>query len=87
MDTYGGSLVENIVQAISRDIMAEAVQLAVGNGLNVIFHVHDEIVCEVPEESEQKYSNLLITLMGIKKKWANGIPLAADGFASRYYRK
>ncbi|MBU5594893.1 ribonuclease H-like domain-containing protein [Amphibacillus sp. MSJ-3] len=83
--TYGGKLVENIVQATARDLLADNLLKLDGMGYKTVFHVHDEVVCEMPygqgslEEVEQ--------LMSEPIEWAPGLPLSADGFETEYYKK
>lgn len=83
--TYGGKLVENLVQAIARDCMAEAMLRMNANGYPIRMTVHDEIITEVPlgfgstEEVEQ--------LMSAPIDWAPGLPLKAVVFASPWYCK
>lgn len=83
--TYGGKLVENIVQATSRDLLFENIAKLDRLGYKIIFHVHDEIVCEMPygqgsvEEVE--------AVMSEEVEWAPGLPLNADGFETEFYLK
>lgn len=84
-DTYGGKLVENIVQAIARDCLAEAMLRVDDAGFKVVMHVHDEIVCEVHgHAADLKAIN---AIMGRPVDWAKGLPLTADSYTSPYYRK
>lgn len=84
-DTYGGKLVENIVQAIARDCLAEALLKLDAAGFDIVMHVHDEAVIEVDED--------LHTLETINKimsepiSWAPGLPLTADSYSTPYYKK
>ena len=89
-ETWGGTLVENIVQGIARDFLAEAMLRVEKHGYKVVLHVHDEIVAEVPEFLEgddfndlDYFINDIITL----PNWAEGCPIAAEGWRGKRYRK
>ncbi|WP_449457912.1 DNA polymerase [Streptococcus suis] len=85
IDTYGPKLVENIVQAIARDLLAHGMLVLDQAGFSIVLHVHDEAVVEVPIEAVdvQKVCDLLAT----KPQWADGLPLRADGYACDFYQK
>lgn len=85
LETFGGKLVENIVQAIARDLLASAMINVANAGYNIVFHVHDEIIAEVPDG--QGSVDEMCMLMSINPDWADGIPLSADGYECEYYRK
>ncbi|QNB48184.1 hypothetical protein BR63_19065 [Thermanaerosceptrum fracticalcis] len=85
LSTYGGKLVENVVQAIARDCLAESLMKLAAAGYQVVFHVHDEVVLDVPEN--QADVEKICQLMGQPIPWAPGLPLRADGFVTDYYRK
>lgn len=85
LDTYGGKLVENIVQATARDVLAESMLRLEKLGYKIVAHVHDEVIIDVPkgitnidEINEQ---------MAINPEWTEGLPLAAAGFRSDFYMK
>jgi len=85
VDTFGGKLVENIVQAVSRDLLAEAMLRLDKAKYSIVGHVHDEIIID-----QRKGSGSLedvIKIMTTAPTWAKGLPLAADGFESDYYKK
>ncbi|MEG1426183.1 MAG: DNA polymerase [Oscillospiraceae bacterium] len=84
-ETYGGKLVENIVQAIARDCLAENITRLEQAGYPVVFHVHDEVIVELPE----KDANLEVVcqIMGRPIAWAPGLPLNAEGWVGYYYTK
>jgi len=84
--TYGGKLTENVVQALSRDLMAEAMLRAEASGLyKPILTVHDEIVVEVPtgKGSVSEFEALISEM----PEWADGFPLEAEGWRGVRYRK
>lgn len=87
LETYGGKLTENAVQAISRDIIADALLRLDAAGYETIFHVHDEIVLEVNEEIADFDLSITCSMMGVAPKWAAGLPLRAEGYISQYYKK
>lgn len=86
LDTYGGKLTENVVQAIARDVLASGMKRAEASGYEVCLHVHDELVTETPDTDEWSVDELS-RLMTIKPGWATGLPLAAAGFSCYRYRK
>jgi DNA polymerase len=85
IETYGPKIVENIVQAASRDLLAEAMLRLDKEGFSIVAHVHDEVICEVPvgESSVEE----ICKIMSVNPKWAKGLPLDADGFACDFYQK
>ena len=85
--TYGGKLTENLVQAIARDCLAESIRNLVANGFKVLFHIHDEIIAEVPKDDSRFTLENAIKNMCKTPKWAEGLPLNADGFTNAYYKK
>jgi DNA polymerase len=85
MSGYGGLWVENIVQAISRDILTEAMHRCEAAGFPIVLTVHDEIVCEIPQGGPSL--DALRDVMGALPAWAGGLPIATDGWAARRYKK
>lgn len=83
--TYGGKLVENIVQATARDVLAEAMLRLEREGYPIVFHVHDEAVAEVPDG--EKSIEEMNEIMSVVPEWAEGLPLNAEGFEAKYYMK
>ncbi len=86
LDTYGGKLVENAVQAIARDVFMSGMLRAEEAGYSVCIRVHDELVCETPDEPAYS-SEGLAALMSTNPGWSVGLPLAAAGFEAYRYRK
>lgn len=84
--TYGAKLVENIVQAISRDLLAGALLRAEKAGIYVFMHVHDEIVALV-DESDTQTAKRLVELMRYVPRWATGAPLNCSSWQGKYYKK
>lgn len=85
VNTYGGKLVENIVQAVARDCLAVTLARLEAKGILAVMHIHDEVVLDL-SESEADLSKIE-AIMSIPISWAPGLPLAADGFVSDYYKK
>jgi len=85
ISTYGGKLVENIVQSFCRDLLAEAMLRVEARGYPVVVHVHDEAVSEV--RLEDANLNEFETIMSEIPPWAYGMPVEAEGWVGRRYRK
>ena len=83
--TYGGKLVENAVQAVARDCLAVAMLRAAEAGMDIAFHVHDEIIVDAPKGRWS--AGELAELMGRPILWAPGLPLRAEAFETDYYLK
>ena len=77
--TYGGKLVENITQAVARDILAHAIVNLENQGYHVVLHVHDEIVCEVKKTSFRSVLAQMENIMSTMPTWAKGWPVVAKG--------
>lgn len=87
-DTYGGSLVENITQAIARDCLCDTMRrIYYDAGLPILMHIHDEIVCEVPESEAAEKLAVMNDIMSVGPEWAKGLPLKGDGYLSKFYKK
>lgn len=82
--TYGGKMTENIVQAIARDCLAETLRRIEKMGLQVVFHVHDEVIIDAPAEVTVEQ---ICSLMAEPIPWALGLILKGAGFESSYYMK
>lgn len=85
IETFGGKLVENLVQAVARDCLAEAMIKLEKAGYPLTFHVHDEVILEVPEG--QGSLQEVTQIMGEEISWARGLPLKADGYVTKFYKK
>lgn len=85
-ETYYGKLVENIVQAVARDVFMTGMRRAEENDYPVVLRVHDELVCEVPDN--KAYDDVtLANMMATNPSWSIGLPLSAAGFETHRYRK
>lgn len=88
LHTYGGKLTENVVQAISRDLLANAIFKVFDMGYNIVLHVHDEIAAEIPKDGNEELTlNAMIDAMCEAPSWAANIPLRAAGYLTEYYKK
>ncbi len=86
-ETYGGKLVENIVQAIARDCLAVAMQRLTAAGYEIVMHIHDEVVIDTVDRAGFDDLMGICNLMGEPIPWATGLLLRADGFTTDYYKK
>lgn len=85
IETYGPKLVENIVQATARDLLAQAMLRLRNKGFEIVMHIHDEAVLEVPEGVSGVEE--ICQIMSEQPDWAAGLPLRADGYACAFYKK
>lgn len=83
--TYGGKLVENLVQAIARDCLAVSMMRLAEAGYKIRLHIHDEVVLDVPKEQDALEE--VKEIMSQPIEWAPGLPLRADGYETEFYRK
>ncbi|PIS67264.1 DNA polymerase [Corynebacterium striatum] len=83
LETYGGKLTENIVQAVARDLLTYAMHQVAEAGHRIVMHVHDEIVVETATATVDE----ICKLMSTAPDWAAGLPLEADGYACDFYMK
>ena len=86
LKTYGGKLFENVCQAVARDVMAHNMPAIQGAGYDLVLTVHDEVICEAPDEAEFNAEHLA-SLLAATPPWADGMPLAAAGFETYRYKK
>lgn len=84
---WGGSICENVIQAIARDLLMWWILEMERHGLIVVLDVHDEIVCVLPEDTADQALQLMITIMCTNPDWAYGLPLDAEGSLSKRYTK
>ncbi|MBO4849881.1 MAG: DNA polymerase [Prevotella sp.] len=82
--TYGGKMTENIVQAIARDLLGEVLLRARRWSLDVVFHVHDEIVVEASADTPL---SLVEAIFNEEVAWARGLPLKGAGYTTKFYKK
>ena len=88
LETYGGKLIENIVQAVARDCLAAAIENVEHAGLPVVFHIHDEIVIDVaPFGNGPEMLQRVEELMTAPIPWATGLPLNSDGWVGKFFKK
>lgn len=87
LETYGGKLTENIVQAIARDCLMLTLERLEAKGFRPVMHVHDEVICEVSAEEAESRLEQMIEIMRTPIPWAPGLVLDADGFTEDFYKK
>ena len=86
LETWGGKLVENIVQATARDCLAATMMQVSQMGYQIVMHVHDEIIVDVPRKDAHALDNIL-RVMSKEISWAPGLPLKGDGYETDFYKK
>lgn len=85
IETYGGKLVENCVQAVARDCLAQAIENLEAEGLPVVFHIHDEVVIDC--RADTATLDDVVDIMSRPIPWAPGLPLNADGWVGGFFKK
>ena len=85
IESYGAKFCENIVQATARDVLAEAMLRLEKKGFDIVCHIHDEVVLEVPEGASSVEE--VNGIMAVCPDWCEGLPLKAAGFESPFYKK
>lgn len=85
IETYGGKLVENCVQAVARDCLAQAIENLEAKGLPVVFHIHDEVVIDCRADTATLED--VVDIMSQPIPWAPGLPLNADGWVGGFFKK
>ena len=87
VDTYGGKLAENIVQATARDLLANALINLSSQDYAIVAHIHDEVIIETPQLKAEQYLHEIEQLMCEAPDWARDLPLKADGYITPFYKK
>ena len=85
-ETYGGKLAENIVQSVARDCLAEKMKLLESMGYPVVFHVHDEMIFDIPK-TDTRAAEIVDRVMSEPIDWAPGLPLKGGTYECDFYRK
>ena len=85
-ETYGGKITENIVQSVARDCLAEKMKQITAQGYNIVFHVHDEMILDVPKE-DKNAAEYVDKIMAEPIEWAPGLPLKGGTYECEFYRK
>ena len=85
-ETYGGKLTENIVQSVARDCLAEKMKQLTAQGYNIVFHVHDEMILDVPKDDVDA-AKIVDRFMSEPIDWAPGLPLKGGTYECDFYRK
>ena len=85
LETYGGKITENVVQAIARDCLAAAMKNIEAAGYQIVMHIHDEVILDAP--ADRADLDTVCKLMCQPIPWAEGLLLNADGFVGEYYKK
>ena len=86
LDTWGGKLVENIVQATARDCLAVTMMRVSELGYQIVMHVHDEIIVDAPRDDKEAL-DIITAVMAEPMPWAPGLPLRGDGYETDFYKK
>ena len=87
LETYGGKLAENIVQAVARDVLAGAIYALYRAGFKTVFHVHDEVINEFALCEAEADLQEMCKIMTAPQPWTKGLPLRAEGYLTEYYKK
>lgn len=87
MDTYGGKLVENITQAVARDCLFDSMLRIDKAGIDIVLHVHDEVVAECDADRGDETLATMESIMAVSPLWAKDLPLRGDGYVTVIYRK
>ena len=85
--SYGPKVVENIVQGIARDCLRDAMTAIHKAGLDIVMHVHDEVIVEAPKDQAEKVLQRVLEIMKTPIPWAPGLLLKGEGYITDYYKK
>lgn len=86
-ETYGPKIVENICQGFCRDLLARSMMMVEALGYDIVGHVHDEMIVEVPKEKAADVLQQVQAIMAEPVPWAKGLLLRGDGYITDYYKK
>jgi len=87
LETYGGKISENIIQAIARDLLADGMRRLDDAGFDIVMHVHDEAVADIENKSVNFVLENMCRILGEPVKWAPGLSTPANGFVTPHYKK
>ncbi len=87
VETYGGKLTENVIQAIARDCLADSMLRINKAGYDIVMHVHDEVIAEVEASKSELAMEEVLDIMKISPEWCEDLPLRGDAFITEYYKK
>lgn len=85
IETFGGKICENIIQAVARDVLVESMMRLHKDGYRITMHIHDEVVLEVQDDVSSVEE--VCRIMAITPSWAKDLPLNADGYECKFYKK
>lgn len=87
VETYGGKLTENVIQAIARDCLADTMLRINKAGYDIVMHVHDEVIVEVEANKSEQIMEEVLGIMKVSPEWCEDLPLRGDVFITEYYKK
>lgn len=86
-ETYSGKLAENVTQSVARDLLAESIERLEAEGFHILFHIHDEVVITYGGDNPEEALERVYSIMSFVPSWAEGLPMAADGWIGMYFKK
>ena len=87
LGVWGGVICENVVQAVARDVFMDCCARIEAAGLPILMRIHDEVVCQVDQDTAESNLQTITQIMSTPPEWAEGLPLAAEGSLSQVYKK